>query len=112
AQTIADLGEQQRRPGRPIVYTSADSVFQLAAHEARTPVEELYRYCRVAREILRGPHAVGRVIARPFVGEPGAFVRTDRRRDFSLPPPAPTVLDRVQGGGRPGVAIGKNHELF
>jgi len=88
-EIIADLGEQHLRTGRPIVYTSADSVFQIAAHEARTPVEELYRYCRIAREILRGPHAVGRVIARPFIGEPGAFVRTDRRRDFSLPPPGP-----------------------
>jgi phosphopentomutase len=111
-EIIADLGEQHLRTGRPIVYTSADSVFQIAAHEARTPVEELYRYCRVAREILRGPHAVGRVIARPFVGEPGAFVRTDRRRDFSLPPPAPTVLDSVESAGYPVVAIGKIHDLF
>src|SRR5207302_988318 len=87
--------------GFPIVYTSADSVFQIAAHEARLPVEELYRDCRIAREILTGPHAVGRVIARPFVGEPGRFVRTDRRRDFSLPPPAPTVLDRVVGALAP-----------
>jgi phosphopentomutase len=111
-EIIKELGEQHLRTGRPIVYTSADSVFQIAAHEARTPVEELYGYCRIAREILRGPHAVGRVIARPFVGEPGAFVRTDRRRDFSLPPPAPTVLDSVQAAGSPVLAIGKIHDLF
>src|SRR5262249_17347861 len=95
-----------------IVYTSADSVFQIAAHEARTPVDELYRYCLIAREILSGPHAVGRVIARPFVGDPGAFVRTDRRRDFSLPPPSFTVLDRVRAAGLPVVAIGKIEDLF
>lgn len=111
-EIIKELGEEHLRTGRPIVYTSADSVFQIAAHEARTPVEELYRYCEIARGILTGPHAVGRVIARPFIGEPGAFVRTDRRRDFSLPPPAPTVLDHVQGAGRPVVAIGKIHDLF
>ncbi len=111
-EIINDLGEAHLRTGRPIVYTSADSVFQIAAHEARTPVDELYRYCGIAREILTGPHAVGRVIARPFVGEPGRFVRTDRRRDFSLPPPAPTVLDRIQGAGLPVVAIGKIHDLF
>ncbi len=111
-EIIKELGEEHLRTGRPIVYTSADSVFQIAAHEARTPVDELYRYCGIAREILTGPHAVGRVIARPFVGEPGAFVRTDRRRDFSLPPPAPTVLDRIQGAGLPVVAIGKIHDLF
>lgn len=111
-EIIKELGEEHLRTGRPIVYTSADSVFQIAAHEARTPVDELYRYCRIAREILTGPHAVGRVIARPFVGEPGAFVRTDRRRDFSLPPPDPTVLDRVHAAGLPVVAIGKINDLF
>jgi len=111
-EIIQELGEEHLRTGAPIVYTSADSVFQIAAHEARIPVEELYRYCRIARAILTGPHAVGRVIARPFVGEPGHFVRTDRRRDFSLPPPAPTVLDRISAAGRPVVAIGKIHDLF
>ena len=111
-EIIKELGEEHLRTGRPIVYTSADSVFQIAAHEACTPVDELYRYCGIAREILTGPHAVGRVIARPFVGEPGAFVRTDRRRDFSLPPPAPTVLDRVHAAGLPVVAIGKINDLF
>jgi phosphopentomutase len=111
-EIIKDLGPEHLRTGRPIVYTSADSVFQIAAHEERIPVEDLYRYCRIAREILTGPHAVGRVIARPFVGEPGAFVRTDRRRDFSLPPPAPTVLDHLQVAGLPVIAIGKIHDLF
>ena len=111
-EIIEELGEEHLRTGFPIVYTSADSVFQIAAHEAQVPVEELYRDCRIAREILTGPHAVGRVIARPFVGEPGRFVRTDRRRDFSLPPPAPTVLDRVQAAGLPVVGIGKIHDLF
>jgi phosphopentomutase len=111
-EIIEELGEEHLRTGFPIVYTSADSVFQIAAHEARIPVDELYRYCRLAREILTGPHAVGRVIARPFVGALGHFVRTDRRRDFSLPPPAPTVLDRVQAAGLPVVGIGKIHDLF
>ncbi len=111
-EIIAELGAEHLRTGCPIVYTSADSVFQIAAHEDRIPVEELYRYCRVAREILVGPHAVARVIARPFVGEPGRFVRTDRRRDFSLPPPEPTVLDHLHDAGVPVVAIGKISDLF
>lgn len=111
-QIIAELGEEHLRTGSPIVYTSADSVFQVAAHEARVPVEELYRYCRIAREILAGPHAVSRVIARPFAGAPGRFVRTDRRRDFSLPPPEPTVLDHLQDAGVPVLAIGKVADLF
>ncbi len=111
-EIIAELGAEHLRTGFPIVYTSADSVFQIAAHEERVPVEELYRYCRIAREILVGPHAVSRVIARPFIGEPGRFVRTDRRRDFSLPPPEPTVLDHVHDAGIPVVAIGKISDLF
>ncbi len=111
-EIIAELGEEHLRTRRPIVYTSADSVFQIAAHEDVIPVEELYRYCRIAREILTGPHAVSRVIARPFVGPPGHFVRTDRRRDFSLLPPEPTVLDRLQGADIPVVAIGKIADLF
>src|SRR5262249_39521092 len=111
-EIIKELGEEHLRTGRPIVYTSADSVFQIAAHEARTPVDELYRYCLIAREILSGPPAVGRGIARPFVGDPGAFVRTDRRRDFSLPPPSSTVLDRVRAAGLSVVAIGKIEDLF
>jgi phosphopentomutase len=110
---IAELGEEHLRTGRPIVYTSADSVFQIAAHEAVIPVDELYRDCRIARdEVLVGPHAVSRVIARPFVGEPGRFVRTDRRRDFSVPPPEPTVLDRLHEAGAPVVGIGKIADLF
>src|SRR5690606_23382143 len=84
---IEELGEEHMRTGRPIVYTSADSVFQIAAHEEIIPVEELYEMCRIAREILTGEHAVGRVIARPFIGQPGSFQRTARRRDFSLEPP-------------------------
>ena len=109
---IAELGEEHLRTGRPIVYTSADSVFQIAAHESVIPVEELYRMCEIARAILTGPHAVSRVIARPFVGEPGRFVRTDRRRDFSVPPPRDTVLDHITAGGMPVVGIGKIADLF
>jgi len=110
---IAELGAEHLRTGSPIVYTSADSVFQVAAHESVIPVDELYRYCLIARtEILVGPHAVSRVIARPFVGAPGRFVRTDRRRDFSVPPPEPTVLDHLVAGGVPVVAIGKIADLF
>ncbi len=112
-QIIAELGEEHLRTGRPIVYTSADSVFQVAAHESVIPVDELYRECQIARdEVLVGSHAVSRVIARPFVGEPGRFVRTDRRRDFSVPPPEPTVLDRLQAAGIEVVAIGKIADLF
>jgi phosphopentomutase len=109
---IEELGEEHIRTGYPIVYTSADSVFQIAAHEEVIPVDELYRMCRVARELLTGPHAVGRVIARPFVGTPGAFKRTDRRRDFSLPPPAPTVLDLLTQNGYPVLAVGKIEDIF
>lgn len=109
---IEELGPEHLRTGYPIVYTSADSVFQIAAHEEVIPVEELYRMCRIARELLTGEHAVGRVIARPFVGEPGRFVRTDRRRDFSLEPPQPTLLDRLQEAGQPVWAVGKIEDIF
>ncbi|HKX19186.1 MAG TPA: phosphopentomutase [bacterium] len=109
---IAELGEEHMRTGRPIVYTSADSVFQIAAHESVIPVDDLYQMCEIARTILTGPHAVSRVIARPFVGEPGRFVRTDRRRDFSVAPPRETVLDRLVAGGVPVAAIGKIADLF
>lgn len=109
---IAELGEEHMRTGRPIVYTSADSVFQIAAHESVIPVDDLYRMCEIARAVLTGPHAVSRVIARPFVGDPGRFVRTDRRRDFSVAPPHETVLDRLVGGGVPVAAIGKIADLF
>ncbi|MBE3575962.1 MAG: phosphopentomutase [Firmicutes bacterium] len=109
---IQELGEEHLRTGKPIVYTSADSVFQIACHEDVIPVEELYRYCQIAREILTGPHAVGRVIARPFEGKPGAFRRTERRRDFSLPPPKPTLLDRLDDAGWPVFAVGKIKDIF
>lgn len=111
-EIIKTLGPEHLRTGFPIVYTSADSVFQIAAHEEIVPVEMLYQWCRTAREILHGEHAVSRVIARPFVGQPGAFVRTDRRRDFSLPPTGPTLLDALTARGLPVVAIGKIEDLF
>ena len=109
---IQELGESHLATGDPIVYTSADSVFQIAAHEDVIPVAELYRICGLAREILTGAHAVGRVIARPFVGQPGAFVRTDRRRDFSAPPPSRMVLDNLLAAGKTVSAIGKIEDIF
>ncbi len=109
---IAELGEEHQRTGSPIVYTSADSVFQIATHEETLPIEELYRLCRDARTILTGEHAVGRVIARPFEGEPGSYLRTGRRRDFSLEPYAPTILDRVAASGREVVSVGKIDDIF
>jgi phosphopentomutase len=109
---IDRLGEEHMRTGRPIVYTSADSVFQVAAHEEVIPLDELYRLCQIAREMLTGEHAVGRVIARPFVGVPGSFVRTKNRRDFSLEPPERTVLDRLVEIGQDVVGVGKVDDLF
>lgn len=109
---IEALGPEQVRTGAIIVYTSADSVFQIAAHEDVVPVEELYAICRVARGLLTGEHHVGRVIARPFVGEPGAYHRTDRRRDFSAEPPYPTVLDNLVAAGRSVQAVGKIEDIF
>jgi phosphopentomutase len=110
---IQELGEEHMRTGYPIVYTSADSVFQVAAHEEIIPIEELYRICGIARELLSGEHAVGRVIARPFVGQQrGAFTRTERRRDFSLPPPKPTILDRVKEAGLEVMGVGKIEDIF
>jgi phosphopentomutase len=111
-EIIAELGEEHMRTGSPIVYTSADSVFQVAAHEEVIPVGELYRICEVAREILTGPDEVGRVIARPFVGAPGAFVRTYRRRDFAIEPPAETLLDLLKAAGRDVIAVGKIGSIF
>ena len=111
-EIIARLGAEHQRTGAFIVYTSADSVFQIAAHERTVPLEELYVACAAARAMLDGPHAVGRVIARPFTGEPGAYQRTAHRRDFSLMPPRPTLLDRLVGAGRPVVAVGKVDDLF
>ncbi|MCC6349674.1 MAG: phosphopentomutase [Candidatus Eisenbacteria bacterium] len=111
-EIIARLGARHVETGRFIVYTSADSVFQIAAHERIVPLEELYAACRAARELLTGEHAVGRVIARPFVGEQGAWTRTANRRDFSLEPFAPTVLDRLTENGHRVVTVGKVDDLF
>lgn len=111
-EIIGELGPEHMRTGKPIVYTSADSVFQVAAHVAVVPIETLYEWCRIAREILKGPHAVARVIARPFKGHPGSFIRTEGRRDFSLPPPEATLLDYVQQAGLQVVAIGKISDIF
>ncbi|MDD4856939.1 MAG: phosphopentomutase [Candidatus Krumholzibacteria bacterium] len=109
---IEELGAEHMRTGCPIVYTSADSVFQIAAHEDVIPVRELYRLCRVARMILSPPHNVARVIARPFIGTPGHFARTRKRHDFSFPPPGPTLLDELSASGREVVTVGKIHDLF
>ena len=109
---IEELGDEHVRTGSPIVYTSADSVFQIACHEDVVPVERLYEWCGVARSILSGPHAVGRVIARPFAGGPGAYQRTPRRRDFSLPPSGPTYLDLLHDAGVPVIGVGKIGEIF
>lgn len=110
-KVIADYGEEHMRTGSLIVYTSADSVFQIAAHESVVPVETLYEYCRMAREILIGDNAVGRVIARPFEGE-YPFTRTARRHDFSLIPPKPTMLDILSGQGLDVIGIGKIYDIF
>jgi phosphopentomutase len=111
-EIVAELGEEHVRTGKPIVYTSADSVFQIAAHEEVIPLSELYRICHVAREILRGPHEVGRVIARPFVGTPGHFKRTANRKDFAVPPPLGMLLDQLASRGVPVYAIGKISDIF
>lgn len=111
-EIIQRLGPEHIRTGRPIVYTSADSVLQVAAHEDVLPPEELYRMCRTAREVAVGRWLVGRVIARPFSGPPGAFVRTPGRRDFSLAPPGPTVLDAAREAGVEVVAVGKVGDVF
>lgn len=109
---IDELGEQHMATGLPIVYTSADSVFQVAAHEEIIPLEELYRICRIARELLKGEHAVGRVIARPFTGRPGSFMRTTNRHDFSLKPTGKTVLNLLKDNGIPVIAVGKVRDIF
>jgi phosphopentomutase len=111
-EIIQRLGEEHQRTGAWIVYTSADSVFQVAAHEGTVPHEELYEACRVARTILVGEHAVGRVIARPFDGEPGAYVRTPRRHDFSLEPPGPNYLERLRARGVTVHGVGKISDIF
>ncbi len=109
---IEELGEEHLRTGCPIVYTSADSVFQIAAHEQIVPVETLYRWCQIAREILQGEHEVARVIARPFIGKPGSFKRTPLRKDFSVPPPYPTLLDTLTEAGLTVVTVGKVDDIF
>jgi phosphopentomutase len=109
---VEELGAEHLRTGFPIVYTSADSVMQIAAHEQVVPLEELYRLCQVARSLLTGEHAVGRVIARPFVGWPGHFVRTPGRHDFGLEAPGTTLLDVAKAAGLPVVGVGKIGDIF
>jgi phosphopentomutase len=111
-EIIKELGEEHLRTGFPIVYTSADSVFQIAAHEEVIPREELYRMCEIARQLLQGRHRVGRVIARPFVGTPGNFRRTEGRRDYAVEPPGPTLLDLLKDSGWETVAVGKTGSIF
>lgn len=111
-EIIKELGEEHLRTGYPIVYTSADSVFQIAAHEQAVPLSELYRMCEIARAILRGPHEVGRVIARPFEGEPGHFVRTANRKDYAVPPPQGMLLDQLAAQHVPVYGIGKISDIF
>jgi phosphopentomutase len=111
-EIIEELGEEHQRTGKWIVYTSADSVFQIAAHEETIPLEELYSACEAAREILTGKHAVGRVIARPFVGEPGAYTRTPNRHDWSLKPKQPNYLTLVREAGGVVHGVGKIHDIF
>ncbi len=109
---IEAYGKAHMETGDLIVYTSADSVFQIAAHEEVVPPEQLYEYCRIARKILQGKHGVGRVIARPFVGQPGAFKRTANRHDFSLEPPTKTLLDALKEAGKASIAVGKIYDIF
>lgn len=109
---IRDYGQEHVETGALIVYTSADSVFQIAAHEEVVPIETLYEYCKIARKILMGDHAVARVIARPFVGEYPNFTRTDRRHDFSLVPPKPTILDQLKAAGKDVIGVGKIYDIF
>jgi len=111
-EIIQELGAEHMRTGSPIVYTSADSVFQVAAHEEVIPVAELYKICEIARDILRGPNEVGRVIARPFVGTPGHFTRTPNRHDYAVPPPPGMLLDQLQDRGVDVHSIGKISDVF
>jgi len=111
-EIINELGEEHIKTGYPIVYTSADSVFQIAAHEEVLPLNELYTICKKVRKLLRGQYAVGRVIARPFVGDIGNFVRTDNRHDYSLNPPHSTVLDAFKDNGKEVIAVGKIKDIF
>jgi phosphopentomutase len=111
-EIIKELGEEHMRTGRPIVYTSADSVFQIAAHEQVVPLALLYEWCETARDLLTGEDRVGRVIARPFVGEPGDFRRTEARKDYAIDPPEPTLLDRMKERGLGVTAVGKIGSIF
>jgi phosphopentomutase len=111
-EIIKELGAQHMRTGSPIVYTSADSVFQIAAHEQIVPLPELYRMCEIARAILRGPYEVGRVIARPFEGQPGSFVRTANRHDYAVPPPPGMLLDRLCAQKVQVYSVGKIFDVF
>jgi phosphopentomutase len=111
-EIIKELGAEHMRTGSPIVYTSADSVFQVAAHEEVIPLAELYRICEIARQILRGPHEVGRVIARPFLGSPGQFTRTANRHDYAVPPPSGMLLDQLEASGVTVHSIGKISDVF
>ena len=111
-QVIAEYGKEHVDTGALIVYTSADSVFQIAAHEEVVPLEQLYEYCRIARKMLTGEHAVGRVIARPFVGTEGNYTRTPNRHDFALLPPEPTMLDDIKAAGKDVIAVGKINDIF
>ena len=109
---IEEFGDEHVKTGDLIVYTSADSVFQIAAHEEVVPLEQLYEYCRIARQQLRGKHGVGRVIARPFIGTSGAYKRTSNRHDYSLEPPARTMLDTIKESGKASIGVGKIHDIF
>ena len=111
-EVIAAYGYEHVKTGDLIVYTSADSVFQIAAHEEVVPPEQLYEYCRIARKLLKGKHGVGRVIARPFVGTSGNYTRTSNRHDFSLEPPQETLLDAVKNAGLDSIGVGKIHDIF
>lgn len=112
-EVIAKFGEEHMRTGDLIVYTSADSVFQIAAHEDVVPLETLYEYCHIARDLLKGKHGVGRVIARPFIGDPvSGFKRTANRHDYSLEPPRETLLDALKAAGKDSIAVGKIHDIF
>jgi phosphopentomutase len=111
-EIIKELGEEHMRTGFPIVYTSGDSVFQIAAHEESIPIAELYRMCEIARNLLDGPNRVGRVIARPFIGTPGNFRRTERRHDYAVQPPRPMLLDVLAERGVPVFGIGKIHDIY
>lgn len=111
-EVIKDYGDEHVKSGDLIVYTSADSVLQIAAHEEVVPVEQLYEYCRMAREIMTGKHGVGRIIARPFIGASGSYQRTAKRHDFSLEPPGVTMLDQLKEAGKDVIAVGKIKDIF